>query len=84
MLMLGYLAEHFLFSSISLLTVSLYLFQMLVSESRFARPSSYQTCDLLKTCLNLRVVSLVATLVFVVICGQNESDDTMSHDSYLV
>lgn len=57
---------------------------MLVAESHRTCCSSHQTYDTLKACLNLRVVSLAATLVFVVIYGQNESDDTRSHDSYLL
>lgn len=51
------------------LKCSLYLSQMLVTESRFAPCPSCQTYAKLKACPNLRVVSLVAIGVSVVICG---------------
>lgn len=38
----------------------------------------------LKACLNLHIVSFAATLVFVVMRGQNESDDSGSHEFYHV
>lgn len=50
------------------LKCSLYLWQMLVTESRFAPCPSCQTCATLKACLNLRVVSLAAIGICVVIC----------------
>lgn len=63
---------------------SLYLLQMLVTESHFSCRPSCKTYDTLKACLNLHVASLVAIWVFIVMCGQNESDDTRLSEFYLV
>lgn len=76
---------YFSFSSIALLTNSVHSSQMLAAESHFARRPSHQTHDTPKACLNLRAVSLAATLFFLLwSSGRNESDDTRSRDFYLV
>lgn len=69
----AYLTVHFLLSSVKLLTGSLRLLQMFAADSHFARPSSHQAFDSLRTCPDLRGVSLVATLVFL-----SRTEDRMS------